>query len=399
MPALTARVSPFAPGALAAEAASSEALARAHEAEAERLRDDLSGLMRTGVRGAWWEAARGRLELIPSSSTRMALRQARVSEILHEAEGLSALLEGLWRRAKRASDHSVILGAIYRWLRSLGDLLDWQCARSITQICTPIAPPPIDTLGSMRDLTLDAIHERVLLLHPELEELAAAHPDARFLEATPDTVVAAFGDIDSADSVTTIVAGVGSSDRAGWHGQFERVRSVAGATSGAAIAWLGYRAPDTVPRALVTAPAAAGARRLRAFQRDLAERRPDQRRTVVGYSYGSIVAGAAARGEGLVADDLVFMASPGVPARTAADLILSPGGRVHAITAPGDPIGILAGGTSGSHGVDPTAEAFGAKVWDVSPGGHSSYWEDPRTLSALRTITNGGRASASPGTT
>jgi pimeloyl-ACP methyl ester carboxylesterase len=71
--------------------------------------------------------------------------------------------------------------------------------------------------------------------------------------------------------------------------------------------------------------------------------------TLVGHSYGSLVAGLAAA-EGIPVDELVFVGSPGTGLDDAADARLVPGATVWAGLAGCDPIGI---------GVDPRPQDFG----------------------------------------
>ncbi|KQB83273.1 alpha/beta hydrolase [Corynebacterium oculi] len=310
-----------------------------------------------------------------------------VAGVLARASALYKDVERVAERLLRLSDDSFLLAQLGRAVAALGAALDWHCAREITRLCTPVAAPPLHRLGAMSELSLDAIHEAVLLSAPQWRDLAQRYPEARFVEAGEDTVAVVFGDLDSAHSVTTFVAGVGSSDASSWPTHLERGRSIAQATGGAAVTWLGYQAPSALPHAIATAPAHAGARELQRFQRDLAARNPTQRRVVLGYSYGSVVVGRAAT-TGLLADAVVLMGSPGVPLSHASEFQLrgSGHGSVHALTAKGDLIDLTATPRGGVHGVDPTSPRFGARVWPTHPGDHSSYWNEPLVFRALREI-------------
>jgi alpha/beta hydrolase family protein len=136
---------------------------------------------------------------------------------------------------------------------------------------------------------------------------------------------------------------------------------------------------------------------------------------VLGHSYGSLVVGTAAGTPGLVADDVVFVGSPGVGVDSAADLHAPPG-QVWSSTSRSDVIQWAAvsprsvgedlvlsqvpGGVLPAFGRpeddlyfgrNPSDPAFGARVFASRPdGGHLGYW-DPGgpALDALADITLG----------
>ena len=70
---------------------------------------------------------------------------------------------------------------------------------------------------------------------------------------------------------------------------------IPGSGDTAGIVWLGYDAPDTIPRAIGAGYARDGAPDLRDFTEGLREssQNPDARTTVIGHSYGSTVVGHA----------------------------------------------------------------------------------------------------------
>jgi pimeloyl-ACP methyl ester carboxylesterase len=94
----------------------------------------------------------------------------------------------------------------------------------------------------------------------------------------------------------------------------------------AAVAWLGYRTPTVATMALPGAARRGGAALDRALDGLAAARAAPgtgraPRTTVVAHSYGTVVAGQAARAPGrLAADALVLLGSPGVRAQKAEDL-------------------------------------------------------------------------------
>lgn len=224
--------------------------------------------------------------------------------------------------------------------------------------------------------------------------------DAGPVDARPGgRVVLAVGDPDRARHVVTHVPGTG----AGWASVAEDLRRVAATRDAAraagadgeiaAVLWTGYDAPPTLAAAASDGAARDAAGPLRAFQDGLRSGAGGPvHLTVVGHSYGSTVAGHAARG-GPLADDLVLVGSPGAGVREAGELGLAPG-RVWATTDGHDPIDRAPGpelfGTSRwsgeqglAHGTNPASPAFGARVFASAPGpapsgpegAHGRYWD------------------------
>jgi pimeloyl-ACP methyl ester carboxylesterase len=209
-------------------------------------------------------------------------------------------------------------------------------------------------------------------------------------------VIEVFGDLDAARHVAVVVPGVRNdlaafSDRDRGFRHYARdlaaeVTRLGGGSTVATIAWLGYDPPDGLDAAS-RAAAEAGEDDLARFV-DLVDLEGDRHVTVIGHSYGSVVAGLATSG-GLDADEVVFVGSPGTGLGTAAEARLRPGGRVWAAIAIGDPIGraidplaFLGGATDDLwYGPDPTDRRFGATRFATSGAtGHFAYF-DPDTAS------------------
>lgn len=171
-----------------------------------------------------------------------------------------------------------------------------------------------------------------------------------------------------------------------------RASEVVGQGEVAAITWLGYDAPEPfdVLGAAHEALARRGAAALAQFLRDtVAKCRTDVHVTVLAHSYGSVVAGIAAREYGLDAHELVVLGSPGLGVDTADRLRLFPGGHVWAAQAHDDPVTwvpALEDCHLHLHGPSPTASEFGARVFAVTGTGHSSYFVDDVSLRALAEI-------------
>lgn len=348
------------------------------------LATQVDALPATGFHGPASTAAVARLHLLTDPFARPPEQMLRVAQVLQLTAGLREELDAAAHRMLLlAEDHartSPVVALLLRDLAALGEALDYACARQIDLLCTPVPTEPPTRLGDTPDLSLAAVHEL-----NQLTSGISLPPDAQLLEVGEGRMVVAVGDLTTADSVTTIVAGVGSSHPDGFDTQLERTRTIARVTGGAAVLWLGYPAPATVPAALAREPARVAGAELRAFQHELTRRFPEQRRVVVGWSYGSVVAGAASRSNGgLYADDLALIGSPGAGVDSAADLtLLGDLPQVHAMTNPSDPIALV----SGVHGTDPTTPEFGARVWPGDRAGtHSSYWDDPLLLDLLRRL-------------
>jgi pimeloyl-ACP methyl ester carboxylesterase len=222
-------------------------------------------------------------------------------------------------------------------------------------------------------------------------------------------VVEAIGDLAGADRVAIIVPGVDNRldnfDR-GLGGVRRRapafearqlygqLRAVAPDVPTAVVAWLGYDPPEGVGRdAMREDRAAAGAVALRSFVDGLVAARPGVVITVIGHSYGSVVAGLAAPALSPRVENLVAIGSPGMGVDRAADLHTR--ARVFAGTAPHDwtrwvpGIRLLGAG----HGTRPTDPSFGALPLPV--GGvddHDGYFvSGTAALQAMAEITLGRR--------
>jgi hypothetical protein len=176
-----------------------------------------------------------------------------------------------------------------------------------------------------------------------------------------------------------------------------RARALADADTGevTTITWLGYDPPRDldVIGAAQEELARAGSAALSQFMRELVDfAPPGVHVTVLAHSYGSVVAGLAARDYGLAAHELVVLGSPGMGVETADQLRLMAGGRVWAAQAHDDPVTWvprLEDHHLHLHGPSPTAPHFGAHVFPVSGTGHASYFEDEQCLSALAAIVLG----------
>ncbi|MEP7035189.1 MAG: alpha/beta hydrolase [Dermatophilaceae bacterium] len=149
-------------------------------------------------------------------------------------------------------------------------------------------------------------------------------------------VVEVFGDLVAADRIAVLVPGVanradnfstglgGVRDRAPAvqaQALFDAATAAAPGQHVAVVAWLGYDAPQGIGRdAAREELARAGATALDSFARDLASLRPGAQVTVIGHSYGSVVAGLAAADLPPQVKDIVVVGSPGMGVSAAEDL-------------------------------------------------------------------------------
>jgi len=243
------------------------------------------------------------------------------------------------------------------------------------------------------------------------------------LDATGDgRAIVAIGDPDLATDVVTYVPGVnrGLAEVGSLLGRTDAIATRAAALGPthrvSAVLWLGYDAPDGADVALPRAAHGSEAA-LDSFADGLRATHVGDRshNTVLGHSYGSLVAGVTARDRGLDADELVLIGSPGVGVDRAAQLHGVPAGHVWAAAAANDPVQRFAPGIAQVavdalnnlrhpfsahygdatpdvflwHGRNPAHEGFGAHIFAADPaGGHSGYWQGV-ALDAIARITLG----------
>ncbi|GAA4922618.1 alpha/beta hydrolase [Actinoplanes utahensis] len=225
--------------------------------------------------------------------------------------------------------------------------------------------------------------------------------------------VVALGDPDRAGHVLTHVPGM-TSDLKSLGGELERAERVAvrageldPARAASAVLWLDYDAPDFVPEASSARQAEDAAAGLRRFQEGLRAGHDGEpaRQTLLGHSYGSLVAGRTAATGPVEADSLVFVGSPGVGVDAVSRLSV-PADRVfsttsatdpiqYAATAPknlvGGPLAVWAGRDELWFGANPSHPGFGARIFASQIGaGHLGYWDRDRpALDSLARITLG----------
>ncbi|WP_243741016.1 alpha/beta hydrolase [Streptomyces sp. 8K308] len=193
--------------------------------------------------------------------------------------------------------------------------------------------------------------------------------------------IVAQGNPDTAAHTAVLVPGT-TTDLGSMQGQIDRIGTMQQAARQrnlgevSVISWLGYDAPEISDSVMTRERANEAAPELRDFTAGLraAHDGPNNHLTVVGHSYGSTTVGAAdAGGEGLGADDIIVLGSPGMTVSNVDELHISPD-RLWVGAASDDPVAHnLSGLTLGR---SPQHFWFGdVREMPVDTSGHSAYWE------------------------
>lgn len=210
------------------------------------------------------------------------------------------------------------------------------------------------------------------------------------------TLAAAFGNPDTARNVAVTVPGTGTTIGSDFTGQAANLRGqMGGGAQNATIAWLGYDAPDWDQSVASDIGAKEGAHSLVSDvngYRAAAEAAgtPRQHLSVVGHSYGSATVGYAGM-NGLAADDIAFVGSPGVGA-SDVDQLSAGAGHVWSGGNEHDPV---IQGTNGTYFTEdgsssgPYDPRFGANQFDTDAGvgiknAHTTYYD--RGSDSLRNL-------------
>ncbi|MGW6934286.1 alpha/beta hydrolase [Lentzea sp. NPDC054927] len=200
--------------------------------------------------------------------------------------------------------------------------------------------------------------------------------------AKEGAMAVAFGNPDTAKNLAVAVPGTTSS-LSGFSMEQAANLSQAMGPDGAAIQWLGYDAPEfALGQVNDPAQAIEGGQILAKDVEGYRVANPNAHVTVIGHSYGSTVVGYSAMDNGLKADDIAFVGSPGVGASNVNQL--GPGaGHVYVGGTEHDPV---IQGTSGDwftkdgSSTGPYDSSFGAKQFGTSGESwvghaHSSYYD------------------------
>jgi hypothetical protein len=263
------------------------------------------------------------------------------------------------------------------------------------------------TLAGLLDQRLDANRrvENATAAAERVQEAQSSGYDAYVLSYDVDgpgrregTLAIAYGNPDTASNVAVLVPGTTTTLENGFpnaSAQALRASMDQVGTGNATIAWLGYDAPTWDTTVVTPDNAVEGARYLVSdVDGYRAAAAGQQHITVIGHSYGSATVGYAGM-NGLAADDVAFIGSPGVGASSVDQL--SPGaGHVWAGAAEHDPIVQATSGswfTADGSGVGPYDKSFGANQFAVPDesslaSAHSVYYSN-ESLSNLANIATG----------
>lgn len=221
------------------------------------------------------------------------------------------------------------------------------------------------------------------------DQSKAIGKDAYVLYWNPDgpgakegAMAVAFGNPDTAKNLAVCVPGT-TSGLDGFSQEQAANLSQSMGPDGVAIQWLGYDAPEfSLGQVNDPAQAIEGGQILAKDVDGYRTANPNAHVTVIGHSYGSTVVGYSAMDNGLKADDIAFVGSPGVGASNV-DQLSAGGGHVYVGGTEHDPV---IQGTSGDwftkdgSSTGPYDSSFGAKTFGTSGEAgighaHSSYYD------------------------
>ncbi len=195
-----------------------------------------------------------------------------------------------------------------------------------------------------------------------LRSLISRVTDGRVLKAADGRLIVALGDPVTSPCVATYIPGAGTTVASSGDelSRAAALRAAAGPDT-CVIMWLDYEAPSLL-QAVSSRHAAAGAAALRSFQGSLVSNHdgPIRQLTVIGHSYGAVVAGIAERDGALLCDDIVALGSPSLGVRWASEL--RDPTQVWVSTAANDPIRLVPG------------QVRGATSFASAPFGHGGYF-------------------------
>ena len=338
--------------------------AATHRAQASINPIDVLGMTAHGVGGIF--VTHGKLLETICSVVRGTIALARRAGMLVEADGtvtpgLAAAVPGInvW-----AASTAHVLSTVLHGALKIAQTADVAATTAVRAAMSGIGEVPRIGGGGFDGAS-------------DIEKVAAKE------EQNPFGKVRTYGSLEDADKVITLVSGVGSSGEESqaktdlWARQ-KVAEASAGGKKVAIVTWHGYPAPRSVTEAVSPSAAKVAAGDFRDFQRELRARAPKAELHVVGYSYGSTVAGLAGKAShgGLEADRMTLWGSPGAGVRKVEELTLLNRGsplseepirgrgaartpdRITSERVSGDLIGLATTPLGGPLGPDPTAPPF-----------------------------------------
>ncbi|MFI5757338.1 alpha/beta hydrolase [Streptomyces sp. NPDC051569] len=245
--------------------------------------------------------------------------------------------------------------------------------------------------GASQD-ELNQRQHNLQLLRDRIEQGDSAPPGKELYVLGYDSegegrAIIAMGNPDTADHTGVLVPGTNTTMDSvpGQLTRLGKLQDAAGRNepdggSVAMVSWLGYDAPEASATDFNsvggTGRAHDAAPDLRQFVEGTraSHEGPPSHTTVLGHSYGSTVVGAAAAGgQGLGADDVLVVGSPGMTVDRASDLQMDPD-HVWAGGAKDD--GVIDWASDLTLGDNPLEEPFGGRNFTVDTSGHSGYWDE-----------------------
>ncbi|MEU0877744.1 alpha/beta hydrolase [Lentzea sp. NPDC005914] len=215
--------------------------------------------------------------------------------------------------------------------------------------------------------------------------------------AKEGSLAVAYGNPDTAKNLAVCVPGT-TSGLDGFSQEQAAQLSAKMGPDGAAIQWLGYDAPEfSLGQVNDPAQAKEGGAILAKDVEGYRTANPNAHVTVIGHSYGSTVVGYSAMDNGLKADDIAFVGSPGVGASNV-DQLSAGSGHVYVGGTEHDPVIQATSGdwfTKDGSSTGPYDSSFGAKTFGTSGEAgighaHSSYYDKgSESLDNLAKIANG----------
>lgn len=314
--------------------------------------------------------------------------------------------EGVWvvrallNLLKRPGSTRVL--AVRGWAQGL-DPADWEALlRTAPELVGPVGGMPLERRYQANRLLIQRAlaatsaevarlsgtdGDRATALRQREQTLRGllADPTRQFLlfDNTGDGRVAeVLGDLPNADHVAFVIPGITNTldnfdANVGTNGRrlHDEAFLRAPHSPTAVVAWLGYDTPG-IPDAILRVKAEIGGKALHDFVDGLLLEEPVVT-TVVGHSYGSLVAGKALQGAGLEVDNVAVIGSPGMGVDAVEELGLDESTGFFAAGAPMDGIA-----WSHWHGADPSDPRFGGIPFETGnagsgayPLGHSRYYE------------------------
>lgn len=275
-------------------------------------------------------------------------------------------------------------------LRLLGETLDAACASQIGQLLFALNDLTKPQLYQQPDTTPAQLNAQAFpLVRPEVQPLidnphipgaddGTGTTKPHVIQVIDGKPAVAFGDLEHAHTILTVVEGVTSSNGDKVAHNINEVQQLYEQLNhergGVAVIYYDYEAPPSLPAGISPHYAEAAADNYQRYKKSLRELYPTARLADLGHSYGSLmISTAAQRPDGLETDIFINAGSPGLGANHATELHLnSTNPEIISVLNHHDLARYAHNPFRGIHGADPTTPLFGAtEAWTDIPGNHS----------------------------